>query len=159
MRSPHRWHVSRLARREGRGRSNYEDVEGFCKSVKLDETAARLCADARPYVGAEATEDDGEPFEDKMKRLTATFREQQARDREARCRERCQPEGSRVWLVSDHRTTVGDYVTLVRGTTYKGSLVGESGPALLGAWLDCSREVGFRIGQLQVHTVATARAS
>jgi type I restriction enzyme S subunit len=28
--------------------------------------------------------------------------------------------------------TVGDYVTLVRGTTYKGLLVGEPGPALLG---------------------------
>ncbi len=30
------------------------------------------------YVGAEAAEDDGEPFEEKMKRLTATLREQQA---------------------------------------------------------------------------------
>lgn len=30
------------------------------------------------------------------------------------------------------RSTVGDYVTLVRGTTYKGQLVGEPGPALLG---------------------------
>jgi hypothetical protein len=34
------------------------------------------------YVGAEAAEDDGEPFEDKMKRLTATLREQQ---KEAAC--------------------------------------------------------------------------
>ena len=30
------------------------------------------------YVGAEAQQDDGEPFEEKMKRLTATLREQQA---------------------------------------------------------------------------------
>jgi hypothetical protein len=30
------------------------------------------------YVGAEAQEDDGEPFEQKMQRLTATLREQQA---------------------------------------------------------------------------------
>jgi len=30
------------------------------------------------YVGAEAQEDDGEPFEEKMKRLTATLREQKA---------------------------------------------------------------------------------
>src|SRR5438876_10479770 len=30
------------------------------------------------------------------------------------------------------KDTVGDYVTLQRGTTYKGSLVGKSGPALLG---------------------------
>ncbi|NTU81542.1 MAG: restriction endonuclease subunit S [Chloroflexales bacterium] len=31
-----------------------------------------------------------------------------------------------------HRRTIGDYVTLQRGTTYKGSLVGKPGPALLG---------------------------
>src|SRR2546428_3910963 len=30
------------------------------------------------------------------------------------------------------KRTVGDYVTLQRGTTYQGSLVGKSGPALLG---------------------------
>jgi type I restriction enzyme M protein len=30
------------------------------------------------YVGAEAQEDDGEPFEQKMRRLVATLREQQA---------------------------------------------------------------------------------
>ena len=30
------------------------------------------------YVGAEAQEDDGEPFEEKMRRLAATLREQQA---------------------------------------------------------------------------------
>jgi len=30
------------------------------------------------YVGAEAQEDDGEPFDEKMGRLTATLREQQA---------------------------------------------------------------------------------
>ena len=30
------------------------------------------------YVGAEAQEDDGEPFEEKMKRLVAQLREQQA---------------------------------------------------------------------------------
>jgi type I restriction enzyme M protein len=31
------------------------------------------------YVGAEAAEGDGESFEEKMKRLTATLREQQAK--------------------------------------------------------------------------------
>ena len=30
------------------------------------------------YVGAEAQDDDGEPFEDKVKRLVAELREQQA---------------------------------------------------------------------------------
>jgi type I restriction enzyme R subunit len=31
-----------------------------------------------------------------------------------------------------NKTTVGDYVSLVRGITYKGNLVGKPGPALLG---------------------------
>ncbi len=35
-------------------------------------------------------------------------------------------------MAGEHRRTVGDYVTLQRGTTYKGSLVGKPGPALLG---------------------------
>jgi len=30
------------------------------------------------YVGAEAIEDDGEPFDEKMRRLTATLYQQQA---------------------------------------------------------------------------------
>src|ERR1700722_1709638 len=30
------------------------------------------------------------------------------------------------------KMTVGDYVTLIRGITYKGNLVGKPGPALLG---------------------------
>ncbi len=33
------------------------------------------------YVGAEAQEDDGEPFDEKMKRLTAQLREQMAEGR------------------------------------------------------------------------------
>jgi len=33
------------------------------------------------YVGAEAQEDDGEPFEEKMKRLTAKLRKQMAEGR------------------------------------------------------------------------------
>ena len=55
------------------GTGDYADVPGFCKSAKPEEvlTPGR-------YVGAEAQEDDGEPFEDKMKRLVAQLREQQA---------------------------------------------------------------------------------
>jgi len=57
----------------------YEDVPGFCKSAALDEVRkhGHVLTPGR-YVGAEAQEDDGEPFEEKMKRLTATLREQQA---------------------------------------------------------------------------------
>ena len=49
-----------------------------------------------------------------------------------------------------HRTTVGDYVTLVRGTTYKGALVGEPGPALLGLG-SIEPGGGFRIGNYKTY--------
>ncbi len=57
----------------------YEDVPGFCKSAALDEVRkhGHVLTPGR-YVGAETQEDDGEPFEEKMKRLVATLREQQA---------------------------------------------------------------------------------
>jgi type I restriction enzyme M protein len=58
---------------------DYADTPGFCKSAPLDEVRkhSHVLTPGR-YVGAEAQEDDGEPFEEKMKRLTATLREQQA---------------------------------------------------------------------------------
>jgi type I restriction enzyme M protein len=56
---------------------SYQDVPGFCKSAKLEEIRAHghVLTPGR-YVGAEEIEDDGEPFEQKMKRLTATLEEQ-----------------------------------------------------------------------------------
>ncbi len=64
--------------REDKEAGEYADVPGFCKAAKLDEIRkhGHVLTPGR-YVGAEAQEDDGEPFEDKMKRLTATLREQQ----------------------------------------------------------------------------------
>jgi type I restriction enzyme M protein len=58
---------------------DYADVPGFCRSATLEEVRkhAHVLTPGR-YVGAEAQEDDGEPFEEKMKRLAATLREQQA---------------------------------------------------------------------------------
>ena len=55
----------------------YEDLPGFCKSATLEEvrTHSHVLTPGR-YVGAEETEDDGEPFEEKMKRLTAQLNEQ-----------------------------------------------------------------------------------
>ena len=55
----------------------YADEPGFCKSVKLEEisTHGYVLTPGR-YVGAAEIEDDGEPFEQKMKRLTATLEEQ-----------------------------------------------------------------------------------
>jgi type I restriction enzyme M protein len=56
----------------------YADVPGFCKSTTLEESRkhSHVLTPGR-YVGAEAQEDDGEPFEEKMKRLTAILRQQQ----------------------------------------------------------------------------------
>jgi len=55
----------------------YADVPGFCKSVTLEEIASHdyVLTPGR-YVGAEEAEDDGEPFAQKMKRLTAKLDEQ-----------------------------------------------------------------------------------
>ncbi|KGJ92087.1 class I SAM-dependent DNA methyltransferase [Thalassotalea sp. ND16A] len=55
----------------------YEDVAGFCKSVKLAEIAKHnyVLTPGR-YVGAVAQEDDGEVFADKMTRLTTQLKSQ-----------------------------------------------------------------------------------
>jgi type I restriction enzyme M protein len=62
-----------------KGAGEYEDFAGFCKSATLDEVRkhGHVLTPGR-YVGAEEQEDDREPFDEKMKRLTATLREQQA---------------------------------------------------------------------------------
>jgi type I restriction enzyme M protein len=59
--------------------SEYADAPGFCKRATLEDIRkhGHVLTPGR-YVGAEAVEDDGEPFEEKMKRLTETLREQQA---------------------------------------------------------------------------------
>ncbi|MBI5629652.1 MAG: SAM-dependent DNA methyltransferase [Elusimicrobia bacterium] len=58
-------------------KAKYQDVPGFCKSAKLEEIRqhGHVLTPGR-YVGAEAAEDDGEPFDQKMRRLTAQLREQ-----------------------------------------------------------------------------------
>ena len=55
----------------------YEDVAGFCKSATLDEIRkhGHVLTPGR-YVGAEAVEDDGEPFEEKVQRLTEKLGQQ-----------------------------------------------------------------------------------
>jgi type I restriction enzyme M protein len=60
----------------------YEDVPGFCKSASLEEirTHGHVLTPGR-YVGAEAAEEDAEPFDEKTRRLTAQLREQQAEGR------------------------------------------------------------------------------
>ena len=61
--------------RDGKG---YEDVPGFCKSVTQENIRkhGHVLTPGR-YVGAAPQEDDGEPFQEKMSRLTTQWREQQ----------------------------------------------------------------------------------
>ncbi len=56
----------------------YEDVSGFCYNAKFEEIEKNsFVLTPGRYVGAVYEEDDGEPFEDKMKRLTSLLNEQQ----------------------------------------------------------------------------------
>jgi type I restriction enzyme M protein len=76
----HAWRGDKLSLSDAGGSAGeYADVPGFCKATKLDDIRkhGHVLTPGR-YVGAEAVEDDGEPFDEKMKRLTATLRDQQA---------------------------------------------------------------------------------
>jgi type I restriction enzyme M protein len=57
----------------------YADVAGFCKAAKVDDIRkhGHVLTPGR-YVGAEAIEDDGEPFAEKFARLTAQLESQMA---------------------------------------------------------------------------------
>ena len=67
----------KTSERRARSDAPYHDEAGFCKSVKLEEICSHgyVLTPGR-YVGAADVADDGEPFEEKMKRLTATLEEQ-----------------------------------------------------------------------------------
>ena len=61
------------------GAGEYADVPGFCKSATLEEIRKHgFVLTPGRYVGAANVEDDGEPFEEKMLRLSALWREQRA---------------------------------------------------------------------------------
>ena len=64
---------------DGTGQHTYADIPGFCKSATIEEIRkhGHVLTPGR-YVGAAPQEDDGEPFEEKMDRLTKQWREQQA---------------------------------------------------------------------------------
>ncbi len=68
----HAWRGEKDAR-------EYRDVPGFCKSATLEEIRKHgyVLTPGR-YVGAPPQEDDGEPFDEKMKRLVAELRAYQA---------------------------------------------------------------------------------
>lgn len=80
--SYHAWRGDKIEKGHSRESGNlgpYEDIPGFCKSATLADIRKHVhVLTPGRYVGAEAAEDDGEPFDEKMKRLTATLRQQQA---------------------------------------------------------------------------------
>jgi type I restriction enzyme M protein len=63
--------------------SDYQDIAGYCRSVKLAEIAehGHVLTPGR-YVGAEEVEDDDEAFTDKMQKLTEKLGEQMAKGAE-----------------------------------------------------------------------------
>jgi type I restriction enzyme M protein len=63
--------------RGDKGAGKYADIAGFCKDATAEEIAGHgyVLTPGR-YVGAEDIEEDDEPFEQKMKRLTAKLEEQ-----------------------------------------------------------------------------------
>ncbi len=69
--------------RGGEDAGEYDDVPGFCKSASMGEVQKHgyVLTPGR-YVGAEAQEEDSEPFEEKMKRLVKELREQQEKGEE-----------------------------------------------------------------------------
>ncbi len=63
----HAWRGEKVA-------GKYADIAGFCKSATTEEiTGHGFVLTPGRYVGAEEAEDDGEPFGDKMQRLTNTL--------------------------------------------------------------------------------------
>lgn len=68
----HAWRGEKVA-------GEYADIPGFCKAADLEEIRKHgyVLTPGR-YVGAEAQEEDDEPFDGKMVRLAATLRQQQA---------------------------------------------------------------------------------
>ncbi|WP_028778891.1 type I restriction-modification system subunit M [Shimazuella kribbensis] len=73
------FHAWRRQTEEGK----YEDIKGFCKSAKLEEVREHeyILTPGR-YVGIEDIEDDSEPFEEKMTRLTGELGELFGKSRE-----------------------------------------------------------------------------
>ena len=68
--------------RGDKGAGKYADVPGFCMAAKVDDIRkhGHVLTPGR-YVGAEAVEEDGEPFEEKIKQLTSRLNEQMVEGR------------------------------------------------------------------------------
>lgn len=73
----HAWKAESQSIKVGDNEITYADQPGFCKSVTLEEIKKHdyVLTPGR-YVGTAEVEDDGEPFAEKMERLTSQLRSQ-----------------------------------------------------------------------------------
>jgi type I restriction enzyme M protein len=89
----HAWCESSSAATKGIG---YQDIPGFCKSASLDDIrAAGYALTPGRYVGAPAPQDDGEPVDDKIARLTKDLLG--ALDESARLEQVVREQVERLW--------------------------------------------------------------
>lgn len=74
--------IYHLWRQDPHLEGEYEDIAGFCKSVEISEIREHgyVLTPGR-YIGAPDTEEDAEPFDEKMQRLTTALGEQTAHAR------------------------------------------------------------------------------
>jgi len=73
----HAWRGDKTSLNSQQSTLNYSDIPSFCKSATTDDIAQHgFVLTPGRYVGAAEAEDDGEPFEEKMKRLTAKLNDQ-----------------------------------------------------------------------------------
>ena len=64
----------RRPRQGDEGAGEYADIPGFCMSAPVEKVREnKFILTPCRYVGAEVVEDDGEPFDEKMKRLNRTL--------------------------------------------------------------------------------------
>lgn len=79
----------------------YADIPGFCKAASLDEIRkhGHVLTPGR-YVGAEAQEEDDEPFQEKMQRLATTLDQQFAES--ARLEKAIRDNLQRLGITSQH---------------------------------------------------------
>ena len=73
----HVWRNNPVIQSESEESANYQDTLGFCKSATLEEVKAQdYKLTPGIYVGTEAEEDDGVPFEEKMEGLKKKLEKQ-----------------------------------------------------------------------------------
>ena len=103
------------AERRARSDAPYQDIPGFCKSAKLDEihTHGHVLTPGR-FVGAEEIEGEGEPFKQKMKRLTATS-DAQMPSRQSWKRQYGRISGNLVMAAEWKETTFGELTEIFDG--------------------------------------------